>query len=259
MRFFESIDYERKKALEEVLNRKSLERLFDVRENENYQYTYQKELEFYDAIKNGNLVLVETLMEESYFNDYVVRTYDSLRKLKNFGIIAVSVATRAAIEGGVPQDLAFALNETYVDMIESYNIEKDIIFLQQFCIYDFTKRVISYQKRNYSQPINECISYIQRHIHKRITTENLANQTGLSARQLARKFRSELSCSIVEYIQYEKIEEAKRLLEFSSHSILEIGYLLDFCSQSYFISIFKKQVGVTPARYRENKKRSFIS
>jgi AraC-like DNA-binding protein len=256
MKFFKSKDYERKNILESELNRKSLEKLFRARENGNYTYAYKEELRIFDAIKSGNLKLADTIMRESYSESYLKQRFNSIRNLKNFCIVSVTLISRAAMEGGLTEDIGFALSESYIEIIEDCSREDSIIFIFQFCIYDFTNRVADCQKNRYSQAINTSINYIQRHIHEKISTNDLTKITGLSTRQLARKFKSELSQSIVEYIQYEKIEAAKKLLEFSTYSILEIGYFLDFCSQSYFIDIFKKYEGVTPAHYRNLKVRN---
>jgi AraC-like DNA-binding protein len=258
MRFLDPKDIERKKILEEVLNRKCLEKLFDTRENGNYHYSYREEQKLFDAIKFGNLELADILIEELILNGNKNKDYNSISKWKSLCIIVVTLAARAAIEGGIPEDIAFALNESYVDIIDNCNSKDEIKFIEKFSINDFTKKVICYRKRKYSRPINESINYIQKHIHEKITTDDLAKITGLSTRQLARKFKSELSCTIIEYIQCEKINLAKKLLKFSKYSILEIGYFLDFCSQSYFISTFRKYEGVTPTQYREDKKKDTL-
>lgn len=49
------------------------------------------------------------------------------------------------------------------------------------------------------------------------------------------------------------IQEARRLLSFSSASITEIGYELGFKDPAYFARFFRKNVGVTASKYRNNK------
>jgi AraC family 4-hydroxyphenylacetate 3-monooxygenase operon regulatory protein len=49
------------------------------------------------------------------------------------------------------------------------------------------------------------------------------------------------------------IQEARRLLSFSSVSITEIGYELGFKDPPYFARFFRKNVGITASKYRNNK------
>ena len=79
----------------------------------------------------------------------------------------------------------------------------------------------------------------------------MAEKAGYSPFHLSRKFQEEMDCSIIEYIQNSKVVQAKYLLEHSSNSVDEISEELGFNSRTYFTSIFKKYVGVTPSVYRK--------
>lgn len=48
------------------------------------------------------------------------------------------------------------------------------------------------------------------------------------------------------------ILEGKRLLKFTPLSVQEIGHKLGFDDDSYFVKYFKKEVGVSPLRFRES-------
>ena len=55
---------------------------------------------------------------------------------------------------------------------------------------------------------------------------------------------------ISQYINRQKIIEAKRFLRFTDKSLAEISGYFDFSSQSYFQKLFKEQTGMTPSEYR---------
>ena len=40
------------------------------------------------------------------------------------------------------------------------------------------------------------------------------------------------------------------MLRYSDYSYSDIGNILAFCSQSHFISVFRKATGLTPRQYR---------
>ncbi|WP_226799835.1 helix-turn-helix domain-containing protein [Bacillus thuringiensis] len=54
----------------------------------------------------------------------------------------------------------------------------------------------------------------------------------------------------------EKIEEAKKLLTLTNHSLLDISTLLNFNNQSYFTKVFKEYTGITPKQYRNQYSKS---
>ncbi len=70
-----------------------------------------------------------------------------------------------------------------------------------------------------------------------------------------KKFREELGFHVSAYITRCKLEEAKSLLAYSERPLSEISAYLCFSSQSYFQNQFKKQYGITPLKYRSQKKK----
>lgn len=56
-------------------------------------------------------------------------------------------------------------------------------------------------------------------------------------------------------LQYELLRDAnpkavEGMLRYSDYSYSDIGNILAFCSQSLFISVFRKETGLTPRQYR---------
>ena len=56
--------------------------------------------------------------------------------------------------------------------------------------------------------------------------------------------------SVSEWIDYYVILEAKTLLKYSTMSIQEIAYYLNFPNQSFFGSYFKRNTGMSPSQYK---------
>ena len=95
-----------------------------------------------------------------------------------------------------------------------------------------------------------CIDYITDHLHDNITVPELAEHVNLTVKYLSKLFKKEMGYSINEHIRRLKVEEAKSLLRYSYKSSLEIATDLGFTSHSYFITVFKKETGMTPREYR---------
>ena len=60
--------------------------------------------------------------------------------------------------------------------------------------------------------------------------------------------------STKQYIQNKVIEEAKRLLTYTTLSVEEISRELNYDTSTYFVRQFNKIVGLTPNQFRNEKK-----
>ena len=93
--------------------------------------------------------------------------------------------------------------------------------------------------------------YINKELHREISVARLAEHCGTSERSLLRHFRSEHGTSALEYIQHQRIERAKALLETSHLSFEEIVERCGYIDVSSFRKLFKRSTTLTPADYRE--------
>ena len=59
-----------------------------------------------------------------------------------------------------------------------------------------------------------------------------------------------MGINLIEYVNQQKIEEAKRLLRESTLKLYEISDMLGFNNSFYFSRVFKKVTGMTPKDYR---------
>jgi AraC family transcriptional regulator len=78
----------------------------------------------------------------------------------------------------------------------------------------------------------------------------LAELCDLSVRQLSRGFRISRQCSIGDYIERARIENAKRLL-ITGTSVKAVAYSVGFSSPSSFSFAFRRATGISPMYYRE--------
>lgn len=93
--------------------------------------------------------------------------------------------------------------------------------------------------------------FIQDNIQSNITIQTLASYCYIGAKQLSRIFYSEENCTIAEYIRIHKLEHIKNLLASDNYSIREISELMNFSSECYLNSFFKKYTGMTPGAYKK--------
>lgn len=205
----------------------------------------------FEAIKAGNLEeVLKHLRAFPYEKVGVLCLTSELRNRKNQAITGIAIASRYAIEGGLPSEIAFALGDLYIQSLEKLNKINSILDLIQEAFCTFTEHVKAHRVKNHSKPIITCQNYISKSIYQEISLKQLACITNKNSMYLSTLFKKEVGMTISEYIHREKVEEAKKLLTLTDYSLLEISTFLNFNNQSYFTKIFKKYTEVTPKLYR---------
>lgn len=96
--------------------------------------------------------------------------------------------------------------------------------------------------------------YILQHIQENIYIEEVAKEVHLNAQYMMRLFRKETGLSVLEYITEERIKLAKELLVKTDYPINRVADNVGYANYSYFTKIFKRNVGLTPAAYRQEQK-----
>ena len=92
--------------------------------------------------------------------------------------------------------------------------------------------------------------YIDTNYRESITLDKLAGMAHLNKYYLSHAFQKEYGISPINYLISRRIQESRRLLESTNHSLSQIAHMLGFSSPSYFSQVFRKQAGVSPQEYR---------
>jgi len=91
-----------------------------------------------------------------------------------------------------------------------------------------------------------------------LTLEDLSAEADLSVYHLLRSFRAAFGETPHEYLTRMRLERAKELLTISSRPVTEICFDVGFTSLGSFSTLFRRQVGLSPAEFRR-RVRSCVS
>lgn len=227
------------------------QQLLTRRENETLHHAPYMEGRLFDCIRNGDkegaLQMLAAFPEESFG---VLSRTSHLRNRKNLAIVTVTMATRAAIDGGMFWELAYTLSDLHIQKIEDLREVRQVDHAQKDVVADFAERVRQIREERVSRTIAECQNYIFNHLFEEITLEQLSGLTGFNGNYISQRFKKETGMSFRAYLTARRIEEACRLIKYTKLSFTEIATRLCFHDQSHFTKAFKKQTGVTPKQYR---------
>ena len=237
-------------------------------QNEHFDRHYEKQTEYEPRETHNTLTLEQTLMQMIEKGDVSalcewlshapsvrggVIANDALRQLKNTFIVTATLASRAAIKGGMDTEDALSLSDDYIRKCELMGGVESIVNLQYHMVLDYTRRVERVRLgKNPSKLLLQVSNYVQHNLSRPVDVDDLAKTLFISRTHLAWRFKQETGMTLTDFILGEKIEEAKRLLRYSEKSLTLIADYLGFSSQSHFTRIFKKYSGKTPKEYREN-------
>lgn len=232
--------------------------LFENHENIVHHNPYDQEMREFGSIENGDLIQLEKSLQEDYDGTIGTLAKDPLRNLKNLGIVLVTLASRAAIRGGLSPEISFSLSDSYIQQIEEC---KDLALVAPLAhkaefqyaemVHEIKEKQKGILKKQKNPRINKCKDFIFSHLHDRITLEDLAVEADCNPNYLSQLFKECEGISISGYILQEKINRAKNLLIYSDYSYIEIATYLGFSSQSHLGTQFKKHTGYTLRQYRE--------
>ena len=176
---------------------------------------------------------------------------NQLRQIKNIFIVTITLVSRAAISGGMDVEDSLSLSDMYIQKCELMHDLSEIINLQYRMVVDYTQRVANVRKGKFPTKLAlDVANYVRHHLSEVISTEAIADELYLSRAYLSSKFKADTGENLSDFIQKEKIAEAKRLLRYTDKPLIAISSYLGFSSQSHFNRVFKSLTGKTPKEYR---------
>jgi transcriptional regulator GlxA family with amidase domain len=104
-----------------------------------------------------------------------------------------------------------------------------------------------------SAKLTEAVSLMEANLGEPLPTEDIAQLVGVSRRQLERLFKQHLDALPSRYYAELRLARARRLLQQTSQSILQIGLASGFSSGSHFSNAYRARFGRTPREERSQR------
>jgi transcriptional regulator GlxA family with amidase domain len=101
-----------------------------------------------------------------------------------------------------------------------------------------------------ASPIARLQIYVLENIGRRHTLQSLADEVGMSSRNLARHFVRETGITPHEFVERARIDTARMLLEGTNLPLKSVAYDCGFGTADRMRLVFVDRLGITPAQYR---------
>ena len=202
--------------------------LFDSRESRRVHNPYDQEIREFTSIEQGDLQSLRQSLAEDYPGQIGTLAKDEIRHQKNLGIVVVTLASRAAIRGGLLPEISFSMSDLFIQKLEEISDPVVLDHMMRQFEFQYAQAVADLRARRpekQAEPphITRCKDYI---------------------------FLASEGITISRFILNEKISLTKNLLTYSSYTYSEIAAYLGFSSQSHLGKSFKTETGMTLRQYR---------
>ena len=123
------------------------------------------------------------------------------------------------------------------------------------CLYQ--NNLVTYEQQEDSTQMHlllEIALYIQTHYKEKLSLEQLGQEFHMSPKYFSVFFQKHFSRNFTEYLSAIRIEHAKKMLVESDEDMELVSQQTGFSSSSYFIRMFRENLGLTPGQYRKKFK-----
>ena len=109
----------------------------------------------------------------------------------------------------------------------------------------------TYQRQQYNlERLRPLFRYLGENCGNQVQVREASRICGMSESHFMSLFKRVTGLSFVTYLNHFRIERAQALLAKTEESMADISQQVGFCDQSYFGTVFRRIVGMTPAIYR---------
>lgn len=214
---------------------------------------YEMSTAITEAVKQGNFSLATSLML-SYGSreDFSVRNSSPLRNFQNYCIV-LNTQLRYAMEsvGIHPYVLDDVSNDLGVKIEKLNTTEKAKEFMIEI-IRRYCDLARENEHGNAKPLIKLTVAFVKENLASDITLKDVAKKLNVNANYLSALFKKEKGLGFTDFINVERIKQAKAFLTYTAMQIQQIAELVGYKSANYFTEIFKKFEKVSPKKYREN-------
>jgi len=156
---------------------------------------------------------------------------------------------------------AYSILNFTLYLIEKYFGRETAIWCSKISEIEFDRMnqnefiIFSGQKGHKDDRIHKAQLFIEQNHDKKLNISELADMVNMNKRSFLRRFKKATANTPLEYIQRVKVEAAKKQLESTTKTILEVMYGIGYHDEKAFRKTFRKYSGLSPKDYRNKYNR----
>ena len=197
-----------------------------------------------------------TMFFENRGDDFVHRLYLEGENLKRVERLLAKIETN--IGSGSSEEASVKIRLSILELITAINEMYKFFMKEKHTAADSEEQKWKEEDGKFRDPIlyrervEQIKKYITAHVEEKLDLDEIAGKFYMN-----RYFKKETGFTVLQYVTNQKIIAAKALLK-KGTSVTDVALKLSYNSDSHFISVFKKNTGITPKKYAQNKKNNNV-
>jgi two-component system, response regulator YesN len=212
-------------------------------------YLVEKERALVKAVEANQQQHARQLINEIV--DYLTQQYRAAPEgMKNHCAELVTLAAWGAIGAGVAEAQALDVLHQQVRVLTARQSVPEIRAWALNSLAELLTLVQALAAR--PDAVQQAMAYIQTHFADAdISLQAVAGAVNLSPSHLSAQFKSRMGLSYSKYLTAVRLEEAQKLLRTTDWSVTAVAETIGYPNVTNFYRHFQRQVGMTPAAYRD--------
>ena len=188
---------------------------------------------------------------QRYFSSVVTAAGGSEAFAKQMYIELMVLLINCAEESGLDIDLILS-TDPYAKIVLSTNLNMIHRQFTDTCGL-LMEQMVNKRKDRTSRLIEQARRYIRENIsNTELNLTMVGESIGLSGSYLCSLFRRETGYNFTEYVNRERVEQAKSLLSSTNMRVYEVALSVGYLSPKYFFQVFKRITGKRPREFSNN-------
>ena len=216
---------------------------------------YDAERRLMYAVSHGQAHQAQLMISHAHESILEHRAPDTLRSLRNYGIVLNTLLRKAAEHGSVHPLHIDRLSSSMARKLETTRTSAEIFQLFSTMVHKYCLLVKNHSMKNYSQLVQHVILRIETDLVSDLSLKAHAAHLNVNASYLSNLFKKETGVTLTEYVNRARIDHAIFLLNTTDMQIQSIAQSCGVPDVNYFTKLFKRTIGKTPKEYRQDTRR----
>jgi len=212
-------------------------------------YPVSQEHNLIAKVRDGKTAEAKEAMT-AYLNGILLYEAGNLDFIKVHLIELCALISREGPDKHVGNEESIRDSFAYIESLNKIHSIQDLKEWSEDLVAHFTTRTGLLNYNGNSQLVLQVLRLIAKDEQYGLTLSAAATQLHVNPSYLSGHFKRETGMGFSEFVNEQKINKSKDLLEKTNLRLLEIADLCGFEDQSYFTKVFSKRVGMSPREYR---------